>query len=190
MEIPLVLHLKADGSFRYGMPRLFRVVMLVILLALGYGLYFDSRGPGTGGYIVLVVVLLATLYVDGWSYNPKKQVLVRSVGIWPITKRESLSRDSLGRFCIEAFVRGTVPGSQDEAAENRAALSGARADDGGKRRALHKRPYLCLVCETVEGKRYFINAVPARRGAKLKSQAAEMAKACGVQVFTASDTRA
>jgi hypothetical protein len=180
VEIPLVLRGKEDGSFVYGIPRAYRAVMALVLAILCAALFMDGRSPGATGWIALTVAALAALYEDRWAFDAHSGELGHRAGLVVLARRTRIASGRLARFRIEPFVRGTVPGTADEAEENAAALAGRRADDARKRRAIHKRHYLCLVCETIEGERYFVDAVDARRAGKLRSRAEKMARSCGV----------
>ena len=182
MEIPLILRQKKDGSFSYAMPTAFRIVMTIIFVMLIIAGFMDGKSPGVGGWIAIAIAALAALYEESWAFIAKAGELRHRAGIFPLTRRTTIFSGSIVRFRIEPFVRGTVPGSADETEEKAAALAGGRADDSGKKRERYKKPYLCLVCETKVGERYFINAADARKGEKLKTQAALMARACGVSL--------
>jgi hypothetical protein len=179
MEIPLVLREKKDGSFSYGMPLAYRAAMTLVFAALAAAVFMDGQMPGVGGWIALAIAALAGLYEESWSYSAEAGELQHSTGFLPFARRAAIRKLSIERFKIEPFVRGTVPGSADEAEEKAAALSGGRADDSGKKRARYKKPFLCLVCETDDGSRYFMNAADARKGDRLRAQAARIARACG-----------
>lgn len=180
MEIPLALRRKEDGSFVYGLPRAYRAIMVLVLGVLALALFIDGGPPGLGGWIALSVAALAALYEDRWAFDAGSGTLSHRAGLVVLARRSTIGPGRLARFRLEPFVRGTVPGTADEAEENAAALAGRRADDAGRRRALYKRHYLCLVCETTEAVRYFIDAADARRAERLRSRAALMARDCGV----------
>jgi len=174
-----VLRQKKDGSFAYAMPLAYRIVMAIIFAIFAVALFMDGASPGIGGWIAIAISALAALYEESWKYSAKTGELVHRVGILPFARCRAIAKGCIAQFKIEPFVRGTVPGSADEAKEKAAALAGGRADDSGKKRARYKKPYLCLVCETEDGERYFMNAADARKGDKLKAQAARIARSCG-----------
>jgi hypothetical protein len=180
MEIPLVLRARADGSIVYAMPRLFRAAMAAIIALLAAALFMDGQTPGVGGWVALGLAALGGLYEERWTFDPKAKLISHRVGLVFLARRRTIALGDAAHFRIAPFVRGTVPGSADEAEENSAALAGGRADDAGRRRARHKKPYLCFLCETKDASRYFVNAVPARKGAVLRAQASRIADACGI----------
>jgi hypothetical protein len=180
MEIPLVLRARADGSIVYGIPRLFRAAMAAIVALLAVALFIDGQSPGVGGWVALGIAALGGLYEERWTFDPKAKAIVHRVGLVFLARSRTIALGDAARLRFVPFVRGTVPGSADEAEENAAALAGGRADDVGRRRARHKKPYLCLLCETEDGSRYFVNAAPARKGAVLKAQASRIAEVCGL----------
>jgi hypothetical protein len=179
MEIPLTLRARRDGKLVYAIPLPFRAAMAAIAALLAAALLMDGRDPGIGGWASLSIAALGALYEERWSFDPGAGQVSHRVGLVLLARRTTIALGDIASFRIEPFVRGTVPGSADEERENAAALAGGRADDAGAKRARFKRPYLCLICETKDGSRRFLNAVPARRGAALKAQASRIAEACG-----------
>jgi hypothetical protein len=180
MEIPLVLRQKKDGSFSYAMPLAYRIAMAIIFAMLAVAGFMDGKSPGVGGWIAIAIAALAALYEESWIFSAKTGELGHRAGFLPFARRRTIAKGGIARLMIEPFVRGTVPGSADETEEKAAALAGGRADDSGKKRARHKKSYLCLVCETEVGERYFMNAADARKGDKLRAEAALIASSCGV----------
>jgi hypothetical protein len=184
MEIPLTLRARKDGSLVYAIPAAYRAAMAVIVALLAAALFMDGRDPGIGGWAALGLAALGALYEESWTFDRGSGRAAHRVGLLFLARRTAVAIGDLRRFRIAPFVRGTVPGSADEARENAAALAEGRAASGGydamKRRSRFKKPYLCLVLETVDGSRRFVNAVPARRGAALRAQAARIAEACGL----------
>ncbi len=185
MEIPLVLRAKAGGKIIYAVSGLFRAAMAAILAVLAAALLMDGGSPGVGGYVALGLTALAGLYEERWTFDPSAGTIVHRAGLLFLARRTAIALGDVARFRVEAFVRGTLPGSADEAARNAAALEGGRPDDGSIKRSSHKRPYLCIVCETVDGSRYFIDALPARKAEALKRKASAIAEACGKELIEA-----
>jgi hypothetical protein len=186
MEIPLALRARKDGALTYAIPLLFRAAMAAIIGLLAAALLLDGRDPGVGGWASLGIAALGGLYEERWTFDPGSGRIAHRVGLIFLARRVVIPIGDLARLRIAPFVRGTVPGSADEARENAAALAGGGADDLGRRRARYKRPYLCLSCESADGSRRFVNAVPARRGAVLRAQAARIAEACGLPLAEGS----
>ena len=77
---------------------------------------------------------------------------------------------------------GTIPGTEEERLENAAALRGERTDDGRGKPSRHKKPYLGLVLECLDGQ-YLVDRVPARSAAGLRLAAARMAEECGIPLL-------
>jgi len=180
MEIPLALRERKDGALVYAIPLPFRAAMAAIIALLAAALLMDGRNPGIGGWASLILAALGGLYEEKWTFDPGSGRIAHRVGLVFLARRKVIPLGDLARLRIEPFVRGTVPGSADEARENAAALAGGEAGVFGGRRARYKRPYLCLVCETVDGGRRFVNAASPRRAAVLRAQASRIAEACGV----------
>jgi hypothetical protein len=180
MEVPLVLRARSGGKLVYSLAGSFRAGMATILALVAAALLADGGFPG---WIALALAALAALYEERWTFDPAAGEIAHRIGLVFLSRRSRIDLSDVLLFRIDAFVRGTIPGSADEAAENAAALAGGRADDGGRRRARYKRPYLRLSLETADGSRRFIDAVPARGGADLKGRAARIAAACGKELL-------
>jgi hypothetical protein len=178
MEIPLSLRERRDGVLVYALPAAFRAAMAAVVAVLAASLSIEGGSPGVGGWIALAIAAFGCLYEERWTFDPRSGLVAHRAGLVFLARRTAIAMGDIERFRLAPYVRGTLPGSTDEAAENEAALSGKRADDSGKRRARHKRPYLCLVCETRDGLPYLVNIANARKGAALKAQAARIAAAC------------
>jgi hypothetical protein len=152
--------------------------MAAILAVVAASQLVEGGTPGAGGWIAMALSALGALYEERWIFDAKGGLIAHRVGLMFLCRKDAIPLDSVEGFRLAPFVRGTLPGSADEAAENAAALAGARADDRSRRRAFHKKPYLCLLLQTVDGATLFIEALPARRAAKMKEQASRIAEAC------------
>ncbi len=183
MEVPLVLHAGRGGRLVYSVSWLFRGLMALILALVAAALLTGGSSPGIVGWTVLAALALGALYDESWSVEPAARRLVHRSGLLVLARSRSLPLDEVARFRILPFVRGTLPGSEDEAAQNAAALAGGRGDDSGKRRSWHTKPYLCLVVETSDGERHSIDLVSARKASAIKAIAERMAGACGKEVL-------
>lgn len=181
MEVSLVLS-ASGGKLVYAVSAVFRAAMAAIAAIMAASLIVEGQPLGPGAWIALALVALAGLYEERWTFDSAAGTITNRAGLVFLSRRRTIAMDEVARFRIEAFVRGTLPGSADEAAHKAAALSGSRGDDESRRRSPHKKPYLRLFCETADGSSYFINAMPARRAAILKEQAARIAAACGKDV--------
>lgn len=153
--------------------------MALVVAILGVALFMDGGTPGPAGWIAIGLSALGALYEDRWTFDAEARQITHRSGLVLLARRRTIGFGEAQGFRVAPFVRGTVPGSIEEGEENAAALRGGRADDSGRRRARHKKPYLCLLCESEDGSRYFINAVGARRGDSLKAEASRIAELCG-----------
>ena len=183
MEVPLVLHKGRDGALVYSVSWFFRALMALILALVSAALFSDGGVPGPIGWIVIAVLALGALYEESWRIEPAAGRLVHRSGLLILARSKALALDTVERCRIVPFVRGTLPGSQDEAAQNAAALAGSRGDDSGKRRTWHTKAYLCLIVETSGGERYSIDVQSARKATALKAIASRMAEACGRELL-------
>jgi len=160
----------------------YRAAMAAIFAILLAALFADGELPGIGGWIALAVVALGGLYEDRWSFDAAAGRISHRAGLVFIARRRTIALADIARLRLAPFVQGTIPGTEDESAQNAAALAGRRGDDASGKRSSYKKPYLCLVMDTLEGASYFVNAMPARRGAELRSQASGIAEFCGKDV--------
>jgi hypothetical protein len=180
MEIPLVLRPSRSGeALVYSIPLWYRLVMAFLAALILAAFAVDGSPPGLVAWIVLAVIALAGLYEERWTFEPKGGGIVNRAGLVVAARSRAFGVDEVERFRLLPFVRGTVPGSEDERRENAAALAGGRGDDMGRHRASYKKPFLNLVCETSDGSVFLINALPARRGAALRDVGRRIASLCG-----------
>jgi hypothetical protein len=180
MEIPLVLRpSRAGGALVYSIPLWYRLVMAFLAALIVAAFAVEGSPPGLVAWIVFAVIALAGLYEERWTFDPKGGGIVNRAGLVVAAKSRVLRVEEVERFRLLPFVRGTVPGSEDERRENAAALAGGRADDAIQRRVSYKKPFLNLVCETSDGSVYLINALPARRGPALRDVGRRIASLCG-----------
>ena len=182
MEIPLVLRTRADGSLVYRVSALHRALMAAILAVLAAALFMDGGTPGLGGAIAMAAAALAALYEERWSFDKKAGTIVHRAGLVFLARRDSIALADVLRFRVSPFVRGTLPGSADEAARNASAMAEAGADDSRVRRSWHKKPYLRLTFDMSDGSSRLMEILPARRAAALRERAARIAEACGKEL--------
>jgi len=179
MVIPLALRSTRDDRLVYGIPLWYRIAMGLILAVIAAALYSSGEEPGVAGWIVLALTLLSFLYDERWTFDKGTRLVTYRSGLLFAARRSEIGFDALTAIALKPFVRGTIPGSEDEAVENKAAMEGGRGDDSSLKRVFFKKPYLCLVLEAEDGARYFVEAVPARRLPAFKEKAARIAAFCG-----------
>jgi len=178
VEIPLVLSSPRPDRLRYALPIWFRVVMGCILALVATALLMSDDRPGFLAWMVLVILTLSVLYEDTWTFDAAEGRAVHRVGLLIGARSTVIAFSAIERFCIVPLVKGTIPGTADERAENTAALKGQRTDDGQLRRFRHKKPFLSLEIEGTDGTRYLVDHVPARCAEKLRGATSRMAKLC------------
>ncbi|MEI6874458.1 MAG: hypothetical protein WCL50_04915 [Spirochaetota bacterium] len=183
MDIPLVLRARGDSTLEYGIPAWYRLIMAAILALILAALFVSEGPPGILGWIFIAINLFAALYEERWTFDAKKGELRHRFGLVFAARTLRLPFASISAFRLEALVRGTLPGSQDERAENERALAESRGQQitdqlPGKRRPMYKKAYISLVCESPETK-FLLNTVPARNGPKLRLAASSIADFCG-----------
>jgi hypothetical protein len=152
--------------------------MAGILALLLLGLMLGGTAPGKLGWAMLVLAALGALYEERWVFDAGASRIVQRVGLLVAARGTVIPFDAVETFRIIPVVAGTIPGSQDEATENAAALAGSPTDPSGRRRPRHKKPFLDLVVECADGTRYLIDHRPSRHAAELRDVATQVAALC------------
>ena len=178
MEIPLVLTSPRPERLDYGFPLWYRAVMAAILVVVAASVFWSGAMPGVLAWIVLAILVLAVFYEDRWTFDATEGRASHHAGLLFASRARVVPFPEIVRFAIVPLVRGTVPGTQEEKAENQAALEGKRPDDVAMKRDRHKKPFLSLEMECADGTRYLVDHVPARRAQDLRALAARIAGHC------------
>jgi len=178
VEIPLSLRSPSPDRLVYAVPRWFRACMAAILAFLVAGLVLGGKPPGALAWVMLALAAVGALYEERWVFDAGAGRIVQRVGLRLAYRSMVIPFDAIEGFRIIPVVAGTIPGSQDEAAENVAALAGTATVDSRGRRARHKKPFLDLVVECLDGTRYLIDHRPARCAAQLRDVANQLAAHC------------
>lgn len=183
MDLPLVLVLRRDGVLVYRIPYWFRAVMGLIFAAVAAALAFGGSDPGIVGWIVATVLLLSFLYEESWVFDKEKGEIRHRFGLLVAARRLVIPLAGVSGFRLVPWVRGGIPGSAEEKADNKRTLEASRGgqadlEEGSKKKALYKKPYLTLVCEGAE-EAVTINMVPARRASAFRALAERIAQYCG-----------
>jgi hypothetical protein len=152
--------------------------MASILALLVVGLLLGGKPPGALAWVMLALAAAGALYEERWVFDAGAGRIVQRVGLRLAARSTVIPFDTIEVFRIIPVVAGTIPGTQDEATENAAALTGTRVVDSRGRRAWHKKPFLDLVVECVDGTRYLIDHRPARHAEELREVATQVATLC------------
>lgn len=185
MEIPLSLTSPRPDRLVYGFPVWYRVVMGVIVAVVCGALFLGGTQPSIFAWVVLAILLLAVLYEDRWSFDAQEGKAEHKAGLVFWGRTVTIEFAQIDRFRVVPLVQGTIPGTEDEKASNEAALKGGRADDGSLRRERHKKPYLSLEIECLDGARYLVDHMPARKADRLRHMASRLGDLCGKPVADA-----
>jgi hypothetical protein len=184
MEIPLVLRQVNGSTLSYAIPLWYRAVMGAILALILGSLLLTGGPPGLIGWVFVALSLFATLYEERWVFDVKRGELRHRFGLIVAARTLKVPFDSITTFRIRPYVRGTLPGSEDERAENERTLAESRGiaqgdETHGKRRPIYKKSYLSLICEGPEGS-LLLNMVAVRKGPRLRADATRIAEFCQV----------
>ncbi len=179
MSIPLALRPQGPDRLVLAFPVWYRVIMGTVMALLVASLFEAGGSPGCLGTFLLAAVAFGLLYQERWTFDASAGRVTRQVGVMGASRATETGFAAIERFRISPHVQGTIPGTEDERAENAAALRGGRGDDGGLTRAGHKKPFVALVMECEGGTHILVDRVSARRAAELRHRAARLADLCG-----------
>jgi len=182
VEIPLVLSTPKPDRLVYGFPVWFRIAMGGILALVSLALAMGDAAPGALAWIVLGLLALATIYEDRWEFDGTLGRATHRSGLMIAARSRVIEFPEIHRFRIVPLVRGTLPGTEEERAANAAALKGERTDDVSLKRDRYKKPFLSLEIECLDGTRYLVDHMPARRAPGLRTLASRIAEFCGKPV--------
>lgn len=171
MDIPLVLR-ERGKLLVYRIPIWYRLAMLLIGLVLVGAIVVGGEMPNVLEWIILALVLLAGVYEEKWSLDAESGFLFHRYGLVFLARSITIPFSRIEGFRLRAFIRGSAPGSPEEAEESRRILASfdplndANAYRKGNSRP--KRAYVSLICDDLEGGGLVINTLPARRLSELK----------------------
>jgi len=182
VEIPLVLSAPKPARLVYGFPVWFRVLMGAILGLVILALAMGGSPPGGLAWVVLAILVLGALYEDKWEFDADLGRVTHRSGLMIAARSRVIGFPEIQQFRIVPLVKGTLPGTEEERAANEAALQGERTDDVSAKRDRHKKPFLSLEIECLDGTRYLVDHMPARRAPGLRTLASRIAEFCGKPV--------
>ena len=183
MSIPLVLRSPGPDRLVFGIPLWYRAVMFGILAIIMAALFQTGGNPGGLACALMVIVAAGALYEEQWTFDATRDRVTYRTGLTIAARTTVIDFAAIERFRIAPHVEGTIPGTEDERAENAAALKGGRGDDARVRRSGHKKHFLALVIEC-DGASYLVDRVPARNAARMREISARMAGICGKPLVT------
>ncbi len=184
MEIPLAFKKSADGRLSYGIPLWYRLMTAAMILLVGGGIFITGDPPSLIAWIILALLVLGTLYEERWVADPRAKEIRHIGGIWPFARATAVAFGDIEDFHLEAFARGTVPGSNEEAVDQEkafAAMNGTAKEEMSRPSLLksgRRKPYIQLLLETRDGESYLVDTLPARSAARLKKVGEALAAAC------------
>ena len=178
MEIPLVLTSPKPERLTYGFPAWYRAVMAAILAIVIAAVLLGDSAPGVLAWIILGILFLATVYEDRWTFDADARTVSHRAGLLIASRSRVIAFAEIAQFVIVPLVKGTVPGTEEEKAENKAAIEGKHPNEASLMWNRHKKPFLNLEIECVDGTRYLVDHVPARRSHVLHALGARIARHC------------
>lgn len=179
MELPLRLRRTKNGRLVYSIPLWYRICMAALALVVAGSILTLPGRPAPLAWIILVIVALAGLYEERWSFDAEARRVSHRSGLLFAARTLRIPFDEVEEFRLLAHVRGTIPGSEDERERNIAALAAGRPDDSSKKRSSFKKPYILIVFDASDGRRYVLDRMGARSAARLRYVTAQIAEHCG-----------
>lgn len=181
MELPFTLTETRDGRLRYGIALWYRLLAAVIFGILSWTLSAQAEAPSVVAWLLLALSAFGVLYEERWTFGPAGAE--HAVGVLFAARTLRLDREALEALSLVPHVRGTVPGSEDEARENTRALAGdPEPDPYARRKTLWKRPFLILVLKARDGSDYAVDKVPARNRDRILGYARRIAERTGLEL--------
>ncbi|MEN6476974.1 MAG: hypothetical protein ABFC75_03150 [Rectinema sp.] len=174
-----------DGRVTYGIPLWYRIMMAVMIAAIGGSMTMTGEAPGVAAWIMLAILALGLLYEERWDVDPKAGTIQHRGGLLIATKRTVIEFDRIEGFALTALAKGTVPGGESDRKQSREAFAQMNGHEEiqtktnffGKFGA--KRSFINLVLSTNDGSEYLVDTCQARRAARLKIAGISLAEGCG-----------
>lgn len=185
VEIPLSLKKHKDGRISYGFPLWFRILDLAIIALIVGSMFVSEPAPGAMAWVLVALLAVGFLFEERWTVDPDRRCIEHRVGVFPVLRKSSIDFDSIARFSIDMFARGTIPGSEDEAEVKQKGFSmlydKQPTDDAqhAARPSTFKKPYATLLIVTKDDVTYLVDTQPAKRASHLLDAGTALAKACG-----------
>ncbi len=186
MEMPLTLRVRKDGVVALGLPPSYRAMSIAMLAVLVGALVVGNGIFGPIGWGLLALVTVASLFEDSWVFDATSRRISHRSGLFPLLRRRVITLADAERVRVVSFIRGTVPGSEDEREEKKIAMTGASPADFFRRKSPHKRRYLCMILDVADGSQYFMDAASPRAKSSLVAKAAKIASCCGIPLVVES----
>ncbi|GAB1484214.1 hypothetical protein MASR2M78_30320 [Treponema sp.] len=200
MEFHLSLRRKEDGSLVLSFPLLARLIIILVGLALIAASLIPEeagaplRGLGIGGYIVLIIVALASLYEERWLLDPARQELRFRFGLFFLARSVVLPFEEIEGIELERFYKGKAPGTDNTKAANKNAsvlpgstgAAGTLSHSFGLGRIFQPKPYLNLVLhlhnDLRKSNRLIVESVKEKQGGRLWETGKAFADCLGLEL--------
>lgn len=185
MEIPLVFSVDKNGRLVYAIPLWYRIVLSAILVIVGVSVFVAGGDPGIGSWIIVAVLLLGILYEEKWIADPAAKLIRHRSGLVIAARPIDIPFAAIEGFALTSLVRGTIPGTEEEKAENKAAFAVLNGETDTRDmkpmdRLFRKKAFMNLVIKSNDGTVYLMNTMPTRRASSLREAGRRYAEICGV----------
>jgi len=161
MQIHLSLRRKGD-TLIYGIPVWYRISSAVAALALIAASVF-SGGLGLPGSIIVIIVILAALYQERWTFDVGNDACSGRIGLVFAARGPSFKASGIAQFRVDIFAKGKLD-QKDLPAED-------KMPGGSQAR---------LIVDLKDGESYMLDSVLFKRRADLEAAARTLSEALGV----------
>ncbi len=161
MQIHLSLRRKGD-LLVYGIPVWYRISSAIAALALVAASVF-SGGLGIPGSVIVIVVILAALYQERWTFDVGNDACTGRMGLVFAARGPAFRASDIVRLRVDMFAKGRLD-QKDLPAED-------KMPGGSQAR---------LIVDMKNGESFMLDSVLFKRRAELEAAARTLSEALGV----------
>lgn len=161
MQIHLSLRRKGN-TLIYGIPVWYRVSSAVAALAL-VAASVISGGLGIPGSMIVIIVMLASLYQELWTFDVKHDACSGRMGLVFAARGPSFKASGIAQLRVDIFAKGKLDQENLPAEDKMPGGSQAR-----------------LIVDLKNGESYMLDSVLFKRRAELEATAQTLSEALGV----------
>lgn len=169
MEVRLRLYNTSPTRAELRLTAPVRGTLLGMAVILGAAT-FGFGDPPILGIIITVLMLIAGLYDERWTFDADAHTVTYRFGTLPVAITRRYGFDQVSGFGTEVFCRGTSARPPDP------------NTDSGKRKPLFQTRYVSLFMYLDSGERLVLETVNTRRQTETEDAARTLSRLCGKPV--------